>query len=541
VPRLNRLGTLWCAGIAGAGFSCGDFVNDRANAKLSVPRAGGRAFLNDEEAVTSFHDEYEIRAYNAQTGEHRYLFTQPVTEVDAGGGIWGVFVAFGRPGGESGVRVSTGLRLPTSYLGAATGPMRNDCIGPDGSVAVRDHYHSLGPWHVYPVNGDPWLLALGDITNVQLLGGQRAIWREGWVWGSHNIETPKPLTRIAWGLKILETPEGTFIVYQAEDGRVVAHLNGESRGYVLGSAVDAFGIDAIYMADGRFRVVWATTEGEAPDSIVTEHFRPSDPRAELRFGGVVDPPPPPPPPPPQGDKMRVPERIYEIYEQVFNKYPDLFFSKEDEGRREGHRRALATIKSKRPPGHERLVWKTAHSNGASPSKDAMGYVPAEVPLSEIRHLAKIRMLVWDMVIGAPRGLKPNHENDYDLTDQYVVLEGIDPHDYLDEDGPVDPVDPVDPPPTGEPRPIGRTVKHKWWRGDTEPRDDCNHPMTDGGDCDRGKGDPIHDFVPPVDKPPVDKPPVDKPPVDKPPVGDATLAQILAEVRETNEILKRHFK
>ena len=85
--------------------------------------------------------------------------------------------------------------------------------------------------------------------------------------------------------------------------------------------------------------------------------------------------------------MIIPEQVYGIYHRCYQKFPELFGSSDDAQRREGNRRAIATIRAKKVPDWQRWVWKTAHSNGSSPSKDAMGFVPFDVPKGEIVHLA----------------------------------------------------------------------------------------------------------------------------------------------------------
>lgn len=512
MPRLNQAGDFWCAGIAGAGFSYGDFLDDRAIATGFVPRAGGRAFLNDDEAVTGYHDDSEVRAYNVRTGAHRILATNSVNEIDAGGNVWALFKVID---GQGDVRVSTGLHLPGAYLGAATGPMRNDCIGPDGSVAVRDQYHSLGPWHVHPVGGDPWLLSPGDATNVQLLGGRRALWRIGWTWFASEVEVPKPLTRIAWGLKMLDTPDGVFIVYQCEDGRVLAHINGESVGYVLGSAVDAFGIDAIRMADGRFRVVWATTEGEAPTSIVTAHFRASDPRVPL-FGGVVEPPPPPPPPP---EKPMLNYRSYERH------VADRWHQLNGPGVTEAKRIQLGF-------SHEELDAILAREDDQSHGI-AEEFKAVQCPIfvqivAELHHVHGFKDVGlstkntgnrWEMPDGRSCAtdiitVLPTDANGNVVAGNFHIIDALSSigsnrtsPSWTDHGENKDPNRPwmlppapdgvVLPPPGPTPKPTGkipRDQKHAYWREDTE-RQECSRDCTDNRQCDRHPNDPIHDVPP----------------------------------------------
>jgi hypothetical protein len=296
MPRLNRAGDLWCAGIAGAGFYGGDFDGDQPRLIAELHPAGMRAFLNDEEAVTQVGDR-EVRAVNCRTSVERTVAAHGAGEVFAGGGVWASFLA------GSGVRTSTGLQLPDAYVGAGTGPLRNDCVGPDGSIAIKAQYHSAGPWHVYSPAGTRWLLSPHEAANIQLLGDLRAIYRVGWDWdATGGAPVPRPLFARAWHLKLLELPDGPWLVYQAEDGdhgRILAHPNGDTRGYLLGHARDAFGLDAVQLADGRMRVIWATSEGEHPSSLVTATFRTTDARVSLTTPAPRPNPAPEPKPTPE--------------------------------------------------------------------------------------------------------------------------------------------------------------------------------------------------------------------------------------------------
>lgn len=296
MPRLNRTGELWCAGIAGAGFNGGDFVNDQLRVLVSVSSAGMRAFLNEEDAITQVDDGATI--INCRTGIRSPL-GHIAGEVFAGSNVWATFLAFPPLRPDQGVRTSTGLVLPEAYVGAGTGPLRNDCVGPDGTMAIKERYHSFGPWHLYRPDGSQILLTSGDAANIQLFEGGGAIYRIGWEWFGVGVPKPQPLTPIAWHLKMFMAGGEWWLHYQTGDGRVVAHPNGSSSGYLLGMAPDAFGADVAVLADGRLRSVWATNEGETVPSLVVRYARLTDPRVSLGSAGPVDPPPP------QGDEPMI--------------------------------------------------------------------------------------------------------------------------------------------------------------------------------------------------------------------------------------------
>jgi hypothetical protein len=209
---------------------------------------------------------------------------------------------------------------------------------------------------------------------------------------------------------------------------------------------------------------------------------------------VVDPVDPP------EAGMELPKAIYDTYKAVAEKFITLHRSPNDRDRAEANRRGVSTIRRRhRGQGAldgRRYVCKTEHRNEwTSDSKDAIGYIPPEfADLDEIRHNTELDMHMFDMINGTSRTVNSHPIKSHNRTDDppnptaYALIP--EDKDWLAED--TDPVDPGNG--DQEPAPIARTKKHVWWRGDTENRDDCNHPMTDGGDCDRGKDDPIHAVV-----------------------------------------------
>lgn len=322
----------------------------------------------------------------------------------------------------------------------------------------------------------------------------------------------------------VDTPRnGLWVAAFRHDG-VVLYPWGSTVGYFYLST-NARAVHAKWdPVTNRIYVVW-----NRPDGTLEERRQDlSLPRVPLELVA------PPPPPPPQGNAMELPREIHETYRQVAEKFADLHRSSNDRDRAEANARGVATIRARHrgtgPLDGLRYVCKSEHANGwAASSKDALGYVNDRVDASA--HGREMDMFMFDMISGSSRAVNAhpiradNREpgEKHNPTAFVLIPEA---KDWL-ANGPVDPPPPVDP---GDPnKPIGRDVKHKWWRGDDEPRDDCNREMIGGGDCDRGKDDPIHQVPAQLPGGGDGGDPGDEDPPTKPPTGEPTNAQLLAAI------------
>lgn len=220
----------------------------------------------------------------------------------------------------------------------------------------------------------------------------------------------------------------------------------------------------------------------------------------------VEPPPVIDPPPPEKPKMEMPREIRETYEKVATKFIALHRGTDRE-RAEANKRGVQTIRARHkgtgPLDGSRYVCKSEHNTGwDAASKDATGYVAPE--FGKPVHGREMDMFMFDMISGTSRTVNAHpitsDNREKNNPTAYVLIP--EDKDWLEEDGPVDPPDPVDPGDTDTP--IAHDVKHEWWRGDDEPRQDCNREMIGGGQCDRFPNDPIHDVAEPEPEPELPK-------------------------------------
>jgi hypothetical protein len=360
------------------------------------------------------------------------------------------------------------------------------CFG-EGSFAWQGSARDLWPIMVMNLRtGVRWPMGRGQGSGLAYIDPLRVVTMD------ENRSTEMPFI-------VNPVRSGTLVVGENPDDegtRGVRWRNGQERGTLWREHVALNG-----RCDARGSVIGIVSGGGGGDVRV---FLGS--LHELRALSV-EPPPPPPDPEPEKKNMELPRDIRDTYEKVCEKFPALLQSKSDDDRRVLNRRAVATIRRRHRGTGEldglRYVCKNEHRGAWDvDSKDSQGYVDRRVDASD--HGREMDMHMFDMVDGTKRVVHPHPIKSHNRTDNppnltaYVLIpEGEDDKDWLEEDGPVDPP-PPDPGDTDTP--IGRDVKHKWWRGDDEPRQDCNRNMTDGGDCDRFPDDPIHDVAEPEPEP-----------------------------------------
>lgn len=274
MPRLNSRGD-WCTGIAGAGAYIGTV--DAAGRLVpwhSWPAgtAGGHAWVDDETVITQRYDgvggveQPRVVAWSTRTRQESLIRNHGASAAAGGGGVWAVFF-------RNGVTTSTGLALPEAGLGP---------VGPDGAVAIKTRYHSYGPWMVHERDGSAWQLTAGDAHTIQLLGQGRGCWIEDGQPRAVGVPVPQPITRPFWWLRMVETPEGWWCLYQAEDGRLLLHPATDTVGYEVAPVGSlTYAPDVVRLPTGKLRVIWAVSQGEPEWDLRVRDLDLSAPRVRL--------------------------------------------------------------------------------------------------------------------------------------------------------------------------------------------------------------------------------------------------------------------
>jgi len=450
MPKLNARGE-WCAGVGGGIASW--------QGGILAYSAGGTSWVDDDWIVyqACVGDECHLLKTHVRTGEVRDASSRGANKIAAGGGVWAAWLGSVRGEPPYGLYTSSGLYLRDAWLGGFGSSAGGGGVGPDGSVAVKDQYQAAGGWSVWPLSGRPWVLTRGDADDIQLLGDGNACWRErGEPRTSGTVPRPLVLTRPFWWLRMVQAEGEWWVLYQDAADRLVLHPWDSHEGYVVARG-NTFAPDVVF-TDGAFRLVWATREGEDPESVQTTQIQPSERRLDL--GSSAPTPPPPPPPPPDPDEpeptamtMEMPREIYETWKAVADRFRTLHDGSDDD-RREATARGVATIRARHrgtgPLDGRRWVWKTEHSNLSSPSKDTIAFVP-DGPITEGR-LAP--MFMFDMISGSTRETNPHpivaHNQEDGNEEAYILV--VEPHDWLaDTDMPDEP-DTPDEPETPSPTP-----------------------------------------------------------------------------------------
>lgn len=374
----------------------------------------------------------------------------------AGGGH--VACWLGAAGPERGLYCTTGFRQPDAGLLA---------MGPDGALGYKPSYYSFGPSVVRFVDGTEVVLTNGHATELQLLGGTKAIWTED-VAGPRVFGLPTPVCDATGGLWMPRAAMAGgqwWLCYFSGARGLVLHPFGSFRGFSVVPHGDAWP-SLVQIAPNILRLYIASRLGEQAGEVwavdydvvnalirnpwADQVWRPAE-VVDIRFINP-DPVTPPPPPPPKGTTMQLPRPIYDTYKAVADKFHSLHASQNDDDRREGNKRCVQTIRAKHHGSGDldgsRYVCKTEHSNGwAAASKDTVGYVESPLPPQNGR---ESRMFMFDMVNGSSRAVNgypivaDNHGGSEPNDTAYVLIP--DAFDWLaDEPVPVDPEDPpVDP-------------------------------------------------------------------------------------------------
>jgi hypothetical protein len=262
MPRLNSRGQSAC----GVG---GGIVNIDGR-EIACP-AGGAAWIDDDVVVYQICRDGGciLQTFDQRTGAYSTAANLGANFIHAGGGTWAAWL------GSHGVFTSSGLHFPDSGLGP---------VGPDGAVAIKNTYHSYGPWDVVERNGTRWRLTDGDASDIQLLGQGRAFWRESGQIRTRHLPAIVTLPGPVHWPRLALVHDEWWVLYQSETlgGRLVFHPHHSVVGYLLTPPfASTYRPDAVMLADGRARVVWANTEAEAPGDLRSADISPADPRTDL--------------------------------------------------------------------------------------------------------------------------------------------------------------------------------------------------------------------------------------------------------------------
>lgn len=322
MPRLNPAGD-WCAGIGGGVVT--------VNGTVIASNAGGACWL-DPFRVLYQHGAH-LETFDIRTGEIVVVDHEGATELAAGGGVYAAKLGA--------VRVSNrSERYPDYGVGD---------VGPDGSVLLKT------PDGLFQGRYVSSLQALGGGSWSGLDEHYRPICSPG-------VPPVVPVEGRIYGLR----RAGRFCCYQAEQGaRFIVQWVDRPVGTVVAIAPTAFRPDLVVLPDGRLKVTYAETEGEAPASVRTFIVHPST------FTELTKPDPPPPDKDDEPEKptMRpMPPIVKAVVYELYTRHLDLARGDDDQ------RRALMKIIAEQVSFELGPNWGTKRAGeGRPPSKDAIAY------------------------------------------------------------------------------------------------------------------------------------------------------------------------
>jgi len=181
----------------------------------------------------------------------------PANLIYAGGGH--VAAWLGSRGEDRGIYTTTGLRLRDAGLMG---------MGPDAAIAYKPAYHSNGPTLVRELAGDEWTLTPGHAGALQLLGGRRAIWTEGFDVGVANL--PAPAYYNAGGLwkaqAVFVAGAWWIAYYNGQKGIILHPFASSARAFPILPVGDGWHAIAAAGPD-TVRIAISRTEGEGAGDI----------------------------------------------------------------------------------------------------------------------------------------------------------------------------------------------------------------------------------------------------------------------------------
>ena len=206
-----------------------------------------------------------IKKFNVRTEEETLEYSGPGNKLSGGGGSWvawnpvdGVF----RAGSPPDILDANGYILPTS-------------VGPDGVAAVKQTYGATSPWRTYPVGGSASLLTQNDLSDVELLGGGKAVWVENGVPKTKGgVPIPNPITKPFSYLRMVFIPGSSealdkwWVLYvESNSGRLLLHPVDSTLGYVVAFDQEVYAPAMVQFGPEIIRVAWSITAEEPPADV----------------------------------------------------------------------------------------------------------------------------------------------------------------------------------------------------------------------------------------------------------------------------------
>ena len=159
-------------------------------------------------------------------------------------------------------------------------------MGPDGSLSYKPDYHSNGPQILVRPNGSQLRLSPFSCSDLQLLGGDKAIWREGNRVRVHGLPPCIQVGSI-WKPRAVFVNDEWWVCYYSAQAGVVLHPFASTIGYRIVPAGQDAWHDAVHLGANLVRVTYSTGIAELPGEVFSVDVNLSSIRMELNVAPVV--------------------------------------------------------------------------------------------------------------------------------------------------------------------------------------------------------------------------------------------------------------
>lgn len=201
------------------------------------------------------------------------FYNKGATTLRAQAGVWAAFLNGVGLFSSTGLGLDNGKPDKPDYSGASLYD-----VGPDGAIAFKPVYQSGGGCSVHTLDGREWVLTGGPVDDLQLLGENKVIWRIG---PDLLVNALPPVTYLPgdkWRPKAFMLSGEWWVSYFSAQYGLVFHPFSSTVGYRVAGGTSYFDVRVV---NGKMKVIFALTEGEAGDVQQPPLIDPASPREEL--------------------------------------------------------------------------------------------------------------------------------------------------------------------------------------------------------------------------------------------------------------------
>jgi hypothetical protein len=244
---------------------------------VAIPDSSGPYWLNHAQVVFIQPSINALVAYDVTSGA-RWQVSGAANDVRAGGDVWAIWLA------GVGLQASSGLADPAMGLLD---------VSRDGAIAHNNRQQDIYGVDVTELSGEIWKLTPNVISDLQLLGDKRAIWREVSRLCTANLPASVQVPGNLWTPRAADLGGEWWVCYFSELYGLILHPFASTIGYVIcAPGVSAFNPDVMALSADVMRVAWSATQGEGPGDLRLRDVNVrTEARTEIAGAPPIDIPP----------------------------------------------------------------------------------------------------------------------------------------------------------------------------------------------------------------------------------------------------------